>query len=93
MERDVGIRGVGVERLAHHDDGFAMLVDALADEGDVGVEGDVARDFFPDEVEGVGGEPHVFSGGGEGECFGCGVVGGGAWVEGRADVGVTFEGD
>jgi hypothetical protein len=92
VQRDVGIGGVGVETLTDHDDGFAMLVHALADEGDVSVEGGVTGDFFPYEVEGVGGEPHVFSAAGKGERFGRRVVGCGARVEDGADVGVIFEG-
>jgi hypothetical protein len=68
-----------------------MFVDALAEEGDVSVEGDVAGDFLPDEVKGVVGEPHVVSGRGEGERLVGGVVGRGAWMQDSADVGVTFE--
>jgi hypothetical protein len=60
-------------------------------EGDVGGEGEVAGDLFPDELEGVGGGPHVLAAGGDGVGLRGGVEGEGAGMEDGADVGAAFE--
>ena len=92
VEGDVDVRRVGVESLAHHEARLAVLVNAGAEEGDVGGDGDVAGHLLPDEVEGIGGRPHVFSAACDGENLVGGVVGGGAGMEDAADVDVPFKG-
>ena len=91
VQRGVDVDGVGVERLANHQHAFAMRVAAEAVERNVGGDADVARHFFPGELELVAGHPHVVAAAGDGVGFRVGVVFGRAGVEDFADVGVVFE--
>ncbi len=59
MFSDVDGFGRTVEGLTDVEDGLAVRVPGAGDEGDLGSEGDVARDFRPGEVEVVAAGPHV----------------------------------
>jgi len=59
MNRCVGIDGIGVERLANEKAGLPMIVATRSNERDVRGERDVSRDFLPNEVKRIVGEPHV----------------------------------
>ncbi len=91
VQGGIGIGGIGVEALADDEAGFSMGIFAIDGEHYVGFEGEIGGDFFPDEVERVGGEPHVFAVAGDGVGFLEGVVFIFAGVEDCADVGVVVE--
>ena len=59
VESDIGVSGVGVERLTDHQDRFAVAILAYAKERDVGADGGVAGNFLPGEVKIVAGEPEI----------------------------------
>jgi hypothetical protein len=73
VEGDIdGGRGA-IERLADHQNRFAVRIAAQAEEGDVRGERDVARDLLPGELKVVNAEPHVFAAATEGIGM-CGIV-------------------
>ena len=91
VQRGVDVDGICVERLANHQHAFAMRVAADSVEINVGADADVARHFFPGELEIVFGHPHVVAA--AGDCVGLrgGVVFGRAGMEDFADVVVGFK--
>lgn len=91
VEGGVGIGGIGIEILADHEDGFAMRVDAFAEEADVGREDEVAGDSAGKKVEGVGGAPDVSAAAGDAVFAGGRVVGGRAGKGVQADVRMGIE--
>jgi hypothetical protein len=80
-----GRRG-SVERLADHEDGFAVGIAACAEEGYIRGEGNVSGNLLPDEMEVVDAEPHILAA----AAYGVGVPGAvilrGTGVEHRANV-------
>ncbi len=64
MEGDVDGGGAGVEALANHQDGLAVVVSFIAEEVDVGGQAEIAGGLFPDELELILAEPHVLAGAG-----------------------------
>ena len=61
VQRHVGISRVGVEALANHQYSLAVRISPLFRKGNVGRQGNVAGDFLPGELKGVGGKPHVLA--------------------------------
>src|SRR5882757_4534005 len=86
-----GLFGVVVEVLANDEECLAVAVAVGVREGDVGCEGDVARDFFPEITELVAGVPDVVIGGVDGVLLGGGVVGGAIRDERASYVGLVLE--
>ena len=86
VEGDVDGGRAGIEALADHQDGLAVLVAAGTDEVDVGGEAEIAGGLLPDELELILAEPHVLAGAGESVGAGGRIVLGGAGVEDGADV-------
>ena len=65
VQRGVDVNRIGVERLANHQHAFAMRIAAEAVESNLGADADVARHFFPGELEFVFGHPHVVAAAGD----------------------------
>ena len=78
MDGDVGIDGVGVKILSEHEHGLAVGVDTRAEEADIGLEGDIAGDATPEEMEGVLGAPDVGTAASDVIFGGDGLIDGGA---------------
>ena len=91
MEGYDGFFGVVVEALADDEEGFAIAVAVGIGEGDVGCQGDVAGEFFPEITELVTGVPDVIAGRVDGVLLCCRIVGGTAGDERATDVGLGFE--
>ena len=91
VHRDIGVCGILVQALAHHQHAFAMFVPARADEGDVRGQGYIAGDLFPDVVEIVFHGPDVVAAPGDGVGSGGGVIIDRAGMQNHADVPVAFE--
>src|SRR3954469_5316206 len=90
MQSRVRVSRIGIETLANHENRFAMRIAWRQRRNmDFCRKRDVARDFFPNEMKGVGAKPHV----GAAALEGVGAVGeiNFAWKCGRADVGRRFE--
>lgn len=67
VQRELSIRGVRVQALPNHQDGFAVFVPARSNKGDISAEGYISSDLLPNKMESVSGEPHVFSAAADGE--------------------------
>ena len=91
VESHVGVDGIGVERLAQHQGSFLVLVAGLGQEADVGRQRHVSGDLFPNELECVGGGPHVLSAAGDCVSLVRGIVINRSGVKNGADVAVAFE--
>src|SRR5205823_578471 len=82
---------IRLQALAHEYARFPMRVSARFGEGNVRGQGHIARNLFPDEVEGVIGEPHVFTAAGHGVGAVFRIVVNRAVPQRSADLTVTFE--
>ena len=91
VERHVGINGIRVQALAHHQHGLAMLVSAFAQERDVGRQTGVALNSLPGEMEGVGRGPNVLAAAADGVGSLGRVVFQSAGVENAAHIGMTLK--
>src|ERR1700687_6471729 len=91
VERHVGINGIRVQALAHHQHGLAMLVSAFAQEPDVGCQTGVALNFLPGEMEGVGRGPNVLATAADCVASLGRVVFQSARVENAANIGMTLK--
>ena len=59
VNRDIRVSRTGLQRLTDEQTGFAVWIAARAEEADAGREREIARHFFPDEMERVIGEPDI----------------------------------
>ena len=75
MDHRVHVRRVRFDRRSDDEASFAMGIDAGADEGDLGLEDEVARELPPCELELVPIRPHVRAAGAQGVTLCDGVVG------------------
>jgi len=87
----VDVRRSRVERRANHEPDLAVRIDALPDQGNAGLQDEVARDPLPGEVKLVRAEPHVRARGLQRVLLGGRVVDRGAGELHRADVLVVGE--
>jgi hypothetical protein len=63
---DIGVDRVRIERLTNHQHGFAVRIALVADEIDIGTQGQVAGHFSPNVVEVIDAEPEVGATAGDG---------------------------
>ena len=91
MAGDVGVDGVRIERLANHQDGFAVGIAPFADEVDVGAERHVAGHLLPDEVKVVDAEPEIRAAAGDGVDAVGWVIAAAAWMKRGAQVSLSLE--
>ncbi len=88
---DIDVGRIRVQTLAEHQYRLAMFIAAGAEEADIGGEHGIARNLFPDKLEGIRAQPHVLATTRDGVCLLGRVKFHGAGMKHRADISVAFE--
>ncbi len=91
VQRHVGIHRIRVEALPQHQYGFLVRISSGGRKRNVGGQGDIARNFLPDKLKGIGGKPHVLAATGEGIGFRGRIVFNGARMQDRAYIAMLLE--